>query len=247
MTKDRICPGLLLVCALVACGGVETPSRMPTLRVGTTGDIPPFSERTTTGYRGIDIELAHDLARELGRRAEFVATTWNDLIGDTRSGRFDVAMSGLMIVPARATSADFSVPYYRATHIVAVRCDDQERFSTLEQLDQTGVVVFARKGASSARNALRWLSHAEVRQVTDIGAAHRWVLEGRGEALLTMSYAIHQYPNLCLGLDGTPLYSADVGILMPQDSPLMEKINVWLARRLRDGTVRDLVRQYNAP
>ena len=65
------------------------------LRVGTTGDYTPFSLRRPDGsYEGADIDMAHDLARTIGVRLEFVASVWVDRLGDFLEDRFDIAMGG---------------------------------------------------------------------------------------------------------------------------------------------------------
>ena len=49
------------------------------IRVGTTGDYPPFSELdlSTNTYKGYEIDVATQLAADLGVKIEFVATTWD--------------------------------------------------------------------------------------------------------------------------------------------------------------------------
>lgn len=73
------------------------------LRVGTTGDYPPFSYRANAAspFIGLDIEMAGRLARALGVRLELVATSWPALMTDFHADRFDVAMSGVSITSER--------------------------------------------------------------------------------------------------------------------------------------------------
>src|SRR5882724_3538783 len=62
--------GLLLLvysCAL--------PTAKPVLRVGTSGDYPPFS----IDGRGFDVDVARELGRSLGVRIEWVRFRWPDL------------------------------------------------------------------------------------------------------------------------------------------------------------------------
>src|SRR5213595_1089303 len=83
------------------------------LRVGTTGDYTPFSLLRADGsYEGADIDMAHDLAEKLGVGLEFVATVWVDLLDDFLADRFDIAMGGVTVTPARAARAFFSIPTF---------------------------------------------------------------------------------------------------------------------------------------
>ena len=231
------------------CGASEARNQpsVPTLRVGTTGDIPPFSERTATGYRGIDIELAEDLARELGRRVDFVPTTWATLVRDVRDHRFDVAMSGIMIVPTRAMFGEFSRPYYVGRQVAVIRCAERAALTDREQINRPEVTIFVRKGGAASVNALRSFPQARLRQVDEAETAYRAVAEGTNRVLLASQYSVRAYPGLCVGLNGEALFSANVAFLAPAGSPLIHRIDAWLERRLADGTVRHVLSRFQAP
>ena len=92
--------------AAAATAGV--PSR-PVLRVGTSGDYPPFS--TVEGAAGaseaatrsgFDIEVAKRLASDLGFDVEFRPFDWPDLAASMAADDFDLAMSGVTWRPDRA-------------------------------------------------------------------------------------------------------------------------------------------------
>ena len=90
---------------------VEAPSR-PVLRVGTSGDYPPFSVLSEDGggeaahdrpaRSGFDIEVANRLASVLGFDVEFRPFDWPELSGALAAGDFDLAMSGVTWRPGRA-------------------------------------------------------------------------------------------------------------------------------------------------
>src|SRR5512136_2681398 len=63
-----------------------------TLRVGMTGDYLPFSyfDKTTSTFKGFDVDMAEALARALGVKVEYVHTAWPQLAGDFEADRFDV-------------------------------------------------------------------------------------------------------------------------------------------------------------
>ncbi|MDE2922408.1 MAG: transporter substrate-binding domain-containing protein [Acidobacteriota bacterium] len=89
-----------------AAAPVDVPSR-PVLRVGTSGDYPPFS--TVEGVPdeepvrlGFDIEVAARLASDLGFDLEFSPFDWPDLAASMAADDFDLAMSGVTWRPARA-------------------------------------------------------------------------------------------------------------------------------------------------
>ena len=113
-------PLFLLWClACMACGCADTP----TLRVGTTGDYPPFTERITDGsYRGRDIEAANALAATLHTSVVFVPTTWGTWVNDLNADRFDIAMGGINITPQRKRQVLFSHSYKRDGKVPIAKC-----------------------------------------------------------------------------------------------------------------------------
>ena len=67
-----------------ASAHAQQPSRLDdivkrgTLRVGMTGDYPPFSylDRATSKFRGFDVDMADALGKALGVKVEYVQTNW---------------------------------------------------------------------------------------------------------------------------------------------------------------------------
>ncbi len=94
-----------------ASASAEAPAR-PVLRVGTSGDYPPFSTVAANGggdppvdseaRGGFAIEVAGRLATDLGYDVEFRSFDWPNLTAAVRSGDFDIGMSGVTWRPERA-------------------------------------------------------------------------------------------------------------------------------------------------
>jgi chorismate mutase-like protein len=76
----------------------EPADARPLLRVGTSGDYPPFS----LDGRGLDVDVAERFAADTGLRIEWVPFRWPELSDAIAAGRFDVAMSGVTWRPERA-------------------------------------------------------------------------------------------------------------------------------------------------
>jgi cyclohexadienyl dehydratase len=94
----------------------EQPSRLDdiikrgSLRVGTTGDYPPFTylDKATEKFRGLDIDIADALGKALGDRVELVQTAWPQLMRDFEADKFDIAMGGITITLDRQKKGLFS-------------------------------------------------------------------------------------------------------------------------------------------
>ena len=239
--------GVILVLAGLGCGGSSTgpPVSVGALRVGTTGDNPPYSVAGPAGYSGIDVELARDLGRELGRPIELVRTRWTTLLADAAARRFDIAMSGISVTPERVTVVRFSRPYHRDRGVAVIRCRDASRFPSPDSVDRPGVEIFVNKGGASASYAVRRFPQATIRQWMGLEDAYALLDMGNGDLIVTSDlnahHSIARSTDLCFAFDGAPLYETPIAILMPRNSELVRPVNAWLARRLRDQTVSRLL------
>ncbi|MGD8958065.1 MAG: cation:dicarboxylase symporter family transporter, partial [Chromatiaceae bacterium] len=86
------------------------------LRVGYLKDALPFVYRNEKGrIVGLEADMAHLLAGELGVGLEFVRVQNSNIGKQLASGRIDVMMSGLLITPERAVELRFTSPHLTST------------------------------------------------------------------------------------------------------------------------------------
>jgi len=115
-------------------GAGEKPSA-GRLRVGTSGDYAPFSLAAEDGARsGFDVEVARRYAKERGLEVEIVRFRWPELLRDLEADRFEVAMSGVTVVPRRSLAGRFSVPVVESGAVLLTR--EPERWKTPDELDR---------------------------------------------------------------------------------------------------------------
>ncbi|MCB1683163.1 MAG: transporter substrate-binding domain-containing protein [Pseudomonadales bacterium] len=212
------------------------------LRVGTTGDYAPFSLKEATGvdYRGIDMDLAADLAAALGVRMRIVPTSWPTLSGDLQSGAFDIAMSGVSRTLDRAKVGYLSIAYFTDGKSPIVRCADVERFDSLEKIDQQGVRVIVNPGGTNQAYVDEHIRHADVRLHDDNRTIFDGIARGEADVMITDRIEVelrsHLNPELCPALTGT-LTHQEKGYFLPKDIELKTFVDTWLQMRLQDGTV----------
>ena len=110
------------------------------LRVGVFTDRLPFvflnREHKLTG---LDVEMAHHLARDLGVKVEFVEIeTLAALPQLLAAGRIDLAMTGTPVTPERAAEMLFSEPYLDETLAFVVKDHLRDRFSSWANIRELG-------------------------------------------------------------------------------------------------------------
>jgi cyclohexadienyl dehydratase len=209
------------------------------LRVGSTGDYTPFSlRRPDGGYVGADIDMAHDLAARLGVRIEWVSTVWVDLLADFLADRFDIAMGGVTVNPARAGKAFFSIPTFVDGKRPLCRVEDRDRFVSIAAIDRPGVRVIANPGSANEAFAKANFPRAEVTIHPDNTTVFLEIAAGRADVMVTDGLeADHQaalHPELC-AVPIAPFTRLEKAYMFARDPAMKAYIDAWLAAAFASG------------
>jgi chorismate mutase-like protein len=222
------------------------------LRVGTTGDYKPFSYRTNEAspWIGLDIELAQQLAKVIGVRVEWVATTWPALMRDFNANRYDIAMSGVSISAERQRVAFFSVPYLSDGKTPITRCENVARFQTIAQIDQPGVRVIVNPGGTNERFARTHLTRATITVWPDNITIFNRIVAGDADVMLTdaIETRLQQRlrPQLCAVHPDAPFDLSEKAYLLPRDERWKREVDEWLRPIVANGELARLLEKWLA-
>ncbi|QKV91936.1 transporter substrate-binding domain-containing protein [Streptomyces sp. NA02950] len=215
------------------------------LRVCTTGDYRPFTHRDpkTGEYSGIDIKMAADLAKSLDATPRYIATTWADLVGDLAAGRCDVGMGGVSVTLARARTVSFSEPYLTDGKTPIVRCPDERKYTTLEEIDRPGVRVVVNPGGTNEQFARAHVKKATLTVHPDNTTIFDEIIEGRADVMMTDAsetrYQSKVHPELCAVHPDKPFSFSEKAYALPRgDAQFKEYVDQWVHLATHDGTYR---------
>ena len=203
------------------------------LRVGTTGDYAPFSySRDDMSFTGIDIDLALNLAESLNVELIFIKTSWPTLMNDLAAGLFDIAMSGVSIIPARQQHAYFSAPYHVGGKSPITLCSRVAEFSSIEEIDQPSVSAIVNPGGTNERFIDAKLRRAKKILHQDNRTIFNEIINGNADLMITDSIEVrlqvNLHPELCESMPGKTLTYQEKGYMMPKDPALRLAVNQWL-------------------
>ncbi len=95
---------------------LESVRERRSIRIGFFPTHRPYSHFNAQGdLVGFDVEMAHELARELGIAVEFAPVRREQLLEVIEAGRVDLVMAGVLVTTERASRVVFSTPYLDET------------------------------------------------------------------------------------------------------------------------------------
>jgi chorismate mutase-like protein len=209
------------------------------LRVGTTGDYKPFSQRVVDGgFIGLDIALVADLARTLGVRLKLVPTTWGTMMSDLGEDRFDLAIGGVSVSLERQKKAFFSMPYLRDGKTPIARCEDAGKYRTLADIDRPDVRLIVNPGTNE-RFARAQAPHATLTVFADNLTIFDRIAAGAADVMITdaIEARLQQrlHPTLCAIHPEAPFDFSEKAVLLPRDVPLKAYVDQWLHQSIESG------------
>ncbi len=190
--KEPLYRLLILLCLASPAIAADAPDRLARiaaggqLRVCIWPDYYGISFRNpkTQQLSGVDIDNAHELARDLGVKLQFVDSSFASLITDISSDRCDIAMFAIGITPQRQEKLRFTQPHL-ASDIYAITTRTNRRIQTWADIDRPGTVVVVAKGTLHETVMKGKLTAAELRVVDTPAAREQEVQAGRADVFMT--------------------------------------------------------------
>ncbi len=180
----------LTTLTLVACGSSSKDSQAAIkekgkLVVAISPDYAPFEFQSLVNGKnkivGADVELAQDIADELGVELELSSMNFNNVLTSLTSGKADIAISGLSYTKERAKVYDFSDVYYETENAILVRKSELDKYTSLDDL--AGKKVAALKGAIEETLAKEQLTDSNIVGLTAMGEAINELKSGHVDAV----------------------------------------------------------------
>lgn len=132
-----------------------------TLIMGTNPDYPPFEFKDKDqNIVGSDIEIAKEIAEDLGVDLDIKEAQFSSLVPMVKSRKVDIAIAGMDETPERKEEIDFSKIYYTGEASIIINQSDKEEYKTIEDLE--GATVGAQLGSVPEGIAKDKLTDSEI-------------------------------------------------------------------------------------
>lgn len=220
------------------------------LLVGTTGDWDPMTlkDPATNSYKGYDIDVVTELAKDLEVEVEFVATDWKTLVNGITAGKYHMTGSA-SISPSRAKAAGYTDSYFSLATVPLTLKKNEGVFTDWADLDMPEVTVAATLGTTQEQQVKEFFPSAEHKIIEAPARDFQEVLAGRADAHITSNVEAYKlvakYDELMVVPVAQPKARTPIAMLVPQDDQRwINYLNTWIRLKTERGFFDELGRKW---
>ncbi len=200
-----------------------------TLKVGMSGDQPPYNAKDRDGeLMGLEVDLANLLALAMRADAEFVTLPFPKLLDALEAGEVDIVMSGMAITPKRSLKATFVGPYLLSGKSILTTSKTLAAAKDAGEINRAGLKLAALAKSTSAEFIELVASEATLVEVSDYTTAVNKVLAGEVDAMVAdMPICVitaMRHPGKGLATLTEPLTVEPVGVAVPASDPQLQAL-----------------------
>ncbi|MFB6363547.1 transporter substrate-binding domain-containing protein [Paenibacillus elgii] len=220
--------------------------------LGTSADYPPYEFHKEINKKdeiiGFDIEIAKEIAKDLGVTLEIKDMKLDGLLAALDSGNVDFVLAGMTPTEDRKKNVDFTNIYYTAIQRVAVRAEDKDKYKSIDDLK--GKKVAGQKGATQEKIIKEQMPGSELKALGKISDLMLELKNKKVEALVVEQPVAEAFlsKNKDLVLADIQLTTKDSGsaIALKKGNPeLVEAMNKTLDRLMSAKSIDKMVAEAN--
>lgn len=220
----------------------EEIKKSGTIKIATEGAFPPFNVIKGKELTGFEVDLANQLARQLGLKVQWVTQPFDSLLIGLQQDRYDFVIASHGITPERAKAVDFSNPHYCTGGAVVSRVGGPKTSASLK-----GKTVAVQVGTTYLENVRKVPGIKEVKTFPKDTDAQAALMAGRVDAWVGDKFTGLDLVKAQKGklVAGGLLFNERIGMAVKKgNSGLLKELNAALAKSLSDGSYAKLSGQY---
>ncbi len=204
-----------------------------TLRVGVSLFTPWTLKNKDDQLVGFEIDVAKQLAKDLGVQPEFHVFDWENIVPALLKREIDIIAAGMVITPQRALKVNFSQPYDSSGIGLVTNIPLTKTFSGPQDLNRSEVVLTAVTGTVAEDLARRVFPKATIKTFTSSQEAIQAVISGN-----VHGYVEHAPITTFVALDNPktvdeplskPLLETKAGFAVIKGDPdFINFLNAWI-------------------
>ncbi|PJR13314.1 transporter substrate-binding domain-containing protein (plasmid) [Sinorhizobium meliloti] len=257
----RVLPALALMTGLsTAAASAETAEgywqgvqKAGVLRCG-AAVAPPYVMRDPASgeYSGFFADLCREFADALKVKAEFVDTSWDNIVAGLQAGKWDLSLA-LNRTPARAMAVQFSIPAMEYQISLAYNKENPKVPSgatSVADVDKKDVTLAVMSGTAQDKAITAAIKNATILRLPGNDETRLALVSRRADILVDASDTNQLFtqsnPEWAVALNPTPaLAKQGVAFGMPHrlSAADVEVLNIFLEEKVATGHVDELIRK----
>jgi len=209
------------------------------LRVGVSLFTPWTIKQPDGQLVGYEIDVAKQLAKDLGVKPEFHVFDWEKIIPSLLNREIDIIIAGIVITPQRALKVNFSQPYDSSGIGLVTNISLTKTFKGPKDLNRPEVIIASVTGTISEDLARRVFSKATLKTFATSQEAIKAVTSGK-----VHGYVEHEAITTFVALDNPkfvdeplskPLLETKAGFAIRKGDPdFINFLNAWITAHEAD-------------
>ncbi|UXI00036.1 transporter substrate-binding domain-containing protein [Photobacterium sp. TY1-4] len=220
------------------------------LRVGTTGDWAPMTMRdpATNFYKGFDIDITTELAKDLGVTVEYVATDWKALVSGVITSKYDMTGSATLNMK-RARVAGYSQPYFYLAYVPVIQKKHFRRFSAWGDFNSHLITITSREGTTQESLAKELFPEARHDVIQPPLRDYQQLLADKATAIVISNIEAatltNRFPQLAVAKVKGMRRPTPVAMLLPkEDQVWINYVNHWIELKKTQGFFDRVARKW---
>jgi len=211
--------------------------------------LPPWVMKNKKGELiGFEIDIAKQLAKDMGVKVKFKEYQWSKMIPALKKGEIDIIASGLSITPKRALEINYSIPYSSSGYSLVTNLSLTKDFTSIKNLNNKKIYIAAVKGTVSADLAKRVFPQANIDLRKTEDDATSAVVNGTVHAFVSSSpipeFISLKHPDTVdLPLKDPLLTTKEAFAINKKNQEMLNFLNAWITAHEADEWI-DSSHQY---
>ncbi len=237
---NLIALSLLLSITVYADDALEEVLDEGVLRVGVSIYEPWVMKDKDNNLIGYEIQVADQLAKDLGVKVKYKIVEWEELIPTLKDKEIDIIISGMAITPQRALHVNYSLPYGHSGVSLAANIEKTKNINSLQELNMSSITLGVVSKSVSEPVANSVFDQANIKSFTQSEDAVEALMQGDIHALIEASpvpkFLALQYPDKIDAPLTTPLLSYKAAMAVNKgEQDFLNYLNAWITARDTEG------------
>ncbi len=226
--------------ATATASSLDTILETKTLKIGVSLFEPWVIKNKQGNLDGFEIQVAKQLAKDMGVNPEFVLVEWEELLPSLEQEKIDIIIAGMAITPERALRINFTNPYANSGISLAACIAQTKHMNALEELNNPKVTIGVVSNTVSEQLASNVFNNAKVKSFVKSEDAIKAVISGDIHALVESSpvpeFLALEHPEQVDVPLSRPLLSYKAGMAINKgEQEFLNYLNAWITAREAEG------------